>query len=93
MPLHNSKAPWHALFGIYLMELLMIVSLITDYIKFCILATIPVKTVYKYPNSKPWITPQIKQNLKEKHKAFRLKDWASLKMANRNIKMKCLKQN
>jgi len=47
---------------------------------------IPVKTVRRYPNSKPWITAKIKQCLKEKHEAFREKNWVSLNMANRNIK-------
>ena len=67
------------------------VSVITDYIKFCIRTTIPSKTIRIYPNSKPWITPQIKQSLKEKHKSFRHKDWASLKATNRNIRNEVFK--
>ena len=30
----------------------------------------------------PWISPQIKQRLKEKHEAFRLKYWATLSTVN-----------
>ncbi|KAK0135719.1 hypothetical protein N1851_028396 [Merluccius polli] len=67
------------------------VSVITDYIKFCIHTTIPSKIIRIYPNSKPWITPQIKQSLKEKHKSFRHKDWASLKATNRNIRNEVFK--
>lgn len=48
------------------------VPVITDYIKFCINSTVPTRKINKYPNSKPWITLQIKQCLKEKHKAFKL---------------------
>ncbi len=67
------------------------VSVIADYINFCISTCIPVKTVRKYPNSKPWITPQIKHCLKEKHKAFREKNWVNLKLANCNIKNEVLR--
>ncbi|KAL0178989.1 hypothetical protein M9458_024431, partial [Cirrhinus mrigala] len=62
------------------------VSTITDYIKFCIHTTIPTRTVKRYPNSKPWITPHIKYALKEKRAAFKKKDWATLKILNRQIK-------
>lgn len=62
------------------------VSVISDYIKVCINTCIPIKTTKKYPNSKPWITSQIRQSLKEKHTAFRLKEWERLKLANRKIK-------
>jgi hypothetical protein len=66
------------------------VTAISDYINFCIHTTIPVKAIKKYPNSKPWITSEIKKCLKAKHTAFRLKDSAGLKSANRNIKNKIL---
>ncbi len=33
----------------------------------------------------------MRQSLKEKHKAFRLKDWESLKLANRKIKNEVFK--
>ncbi|KAI2649485.1 RNA-directed DNA polymerase from mobile element jockey [Labeo rohita] len=62
------------------------VSTITDYIKFCIHTTIPTRTVKRYPNSKPWITPHIKYALKEKRAAFKKKDWVTLKILNRQIK-------
>lgn len=44
-----------------------------------------------YPNSKPWITKHIRQSLQEKHKVFRLKDWESLKLANRKMKNEIFK--
>lgn len=62
------------------------VSVITNNINFCINISIPVKTMKNYPNTKPWITQQLRQSLKEKHKAFRLKNWEGLKLANRKIK-------
>ena len=36
-------------------------SIITDYITFGMDSTIPMKTVTVYPNSKPWITSDIKK--------------------------------
>lgn len=68
------------------------VSVISDYIHFCINTSISVKTIKKYPNSKSWITQQIKQSLKEKHKAFRLKDLESLKLAGKR-KVRFSRQN
>ena len=62
------------------------VSVITDYIKFCISTTIPVKTFKKYPNSKPWITHHINHRLKEKQEAFQQQDWVSLKIISRQVK-------
>lgn len=67
------------------------VTLITDYINFCIHSTIPVKNVTKYPNSKPWITPHIKHSLKENQNAFKQKDWATLKILNRQTKNDIIK--
>lgn len=62
------------------------VNTVTEYIHFCIHTTIPTRTIKNYPNSKPWITPHIKHSLKEKRKAFKNKDWATLKTINRQIK-------
>ncbi|KAK0144336.1 hypothetical protein N1851_017299 [Merluccius polli] len=59
---------------------------ITDYIKFCMATTIPVKTVRKYPNSRPWMTHQIKLKLREKQQAFQRKDWLSLRDINCSVK-------
>lgn len=53
---------------------------------FYISTCIPVKTIRKFPNPKPWITPQIKHCLTEKHKAFKEKNRINLKTANRIIK-------
>lgn len=67
-------------------------SVITDYIKFCISNCIPTKTYKTFPNSRPWITPQIKQKLAEKHKIFQCKDWLSLKILDRQIKNDIIKE-
>lgn len=67
------------------------VTLITDYINFCIHSNLAVKNVTKYPNSKPWITPHIKHSLKKKQNAFKQKDWATLKILNRQTKNDIIK--
>lgn len=67
------------------------VSIITDYINFCIQTTIQFAIIKTYPNSKPWITPELRNSLKETHAAFKLNDWAGLKMLNRKVKNEVLK--
>ncbi len=67
------------------------VSVIMDYINFCISCTIPIRTVRRYPNSKPWITFHIKNSLREKHKAFQRKNWSAVNSLNRQIKMDIIK--
>lgn len=67
------------------------VKVITDYIKFCISTTIPVKHIKKYPNSKPWITLHIIHSPREKQKAFQQKDWVSLKIKTREIRTEIFK--
>lgn len=44
------------------------IEIITDYIKFCMANSIPARTIKKYPNSRPWMTAQIKLMLREKKK-------------------------
>lgn len=44
---------------------------ITDYLNFCVDVVTPAKTVQPYPNSKLWITQDVKVVLKKKKKAFR----------------------
>lgn len=51
---------------------------ITDYINFCISTTIPIRTCKRYPNSKPWIKHHVNHSFREKCKAFKQQDWASL---------------
>ena len=60
-------------------------SIITDYITFCMDSTIPMKTVTVYPNSKPWITSDIKNTLKNKQIAYRSKDTHTMKNAHRQL--------
>ncbi len=61
-------------------------SVITDYIKFCISTTVPVKVFKKCPKSKPWITPHIMHSFKKKQLAFQQQDRVSLKLITRQIK-------
>ena len=68
-------------------------SIITDYITFCVDSTIPMKTVTVYPNSKPWITSDIKNTLKNKQIAYRSKEIHTMKKrtqtaTNRNLASK-----
>lgn len=60
-------------------------------INFCISSTIPIRTVRRYPNPKPWITYHIKHSLREKHKAFQRKDWTAVNSLNRQIKNDIIK--
>lgn len=43
-------------------------DVITDYIKFCMANSIPDRKVKKYPNSRPWMTAQMKLMLREKNR-------------------------
>jgi hypothetical protein len=43
-------------------------EIITDYISYCEDMIVPVKTCKTYPNSKPWITTELRSLIKEKHK-------------------------
>lgn len=47
------------------------ITIITDYIAFCINSTIPFRTVKVYLNTKPWITPQLNLRLRERREAFK----------------------
>ena len=58
------------------------VSVITDYINFCIENEIKSKTVKVFPNSKPWFSQDIGRSLKDKQAAFLLDDKHALKQAN-----------
>lgn len=64
----------------------MKVKVISDYIKFCMTTTIPAIIVKKYPNSRPWMTSQIKLMLTEKQQALLCKDWLRLRDINRSVK-------
>ncbi|TWW53320.1 hypothetical protein D4764_0013870 [Takifugu flavidus] len=61
---------------------------ITDYINFCVENTVPTRTVRSFPNSKPWITPDIKALLKEKKRAFVSGDKEELKTVQRELRRK-----
>ena len=65
-------------------------SIIRDYITFCMDSTIPMKTVTVYPNSKPWITSDIKNMLKNKQIAYRSKDIHTMKNVHRQLQTEIL---
>ena len=44
------------------------VDVVSSYINFCYTTLIPTKTVTLYPNSKPWITKDLKEKITTKHR-------------------------
>ena len=62
---------------------------VTAYINFCELEVTSEKVVKIFPNSKPWITKEIKDLLKEKQQAFIDKDVNLQKSLDKKIK-KCI---
>ncbi|KAM9812661.1 uncharacterized protein ACBT44_011751 isoform 1-T1 [Syngnathus typhle] len=63
-------------------------SCVTDYINFCVDSTIPTKTVRVFANSKPWITPEIKDLLRDKRRVFKSGDRDLLKTVQRDLRKK-----
>lgn len=61
---------------------------ITGYIHFCVDNIILKKTIKKYPDSKDYITPDIKKCIQRKKEAFRNKDPVGLRKAHRELKGK-----
>ena len=68
-------------------------SFITDYVTFCVDSTIPMQTVTVYPNSKPWITSDIKTRLRKNKSHTALRTYTQLKMHTDSYKQKSRKQN
>ncbi|KAI5095207.1 hypothetical protein C0J45_15282 [Silurus meridionalis] len=60
---------------------------ITDYINFCVENTVPTRTVWCFPNNKPWINPDMKTLLKEK-RVFKSGDKEELKTVQRELRKK-----
>ena len=60
-------------------------EVVTDYINWCKDVVVPEKTVTFYPNTKPWITKDIKSVLREKEKAFSAKDKNRLDELSREL--------
>ena len=50
--------------------------------------TVPTKNVWRFSNSKPWVTPELKALLNEKKRAFRSGDRKELERVRRNLKYK-----
>ena len=57
-----------------------------DYINFCVDTVIPTKAVKIYPNSKPWVTGNIKQLLNKESQVFREGNREKLKEVQREVK-------
>ena len=47
-----------------------LVDTVTSYVKFCEETVIKTKSVHAYPNSKPWVTKELKVHLNQKKLAF-----------------------
>jgi hypothetical protein len=47
-----------------------LVDLVTSYISFCKEVHLVNKQIKLYPNNKPWITPQLRKVIVDKHKAY-----------------------
>ena len=62
------------------------VLVITDYIKYCVGNCIPIVTYRTFPNSKPWITSNIRKRQRKTQKICQRKDWVSLKIIDKQIK-------
>ena len=67
-------------------------EVITDYISFCIDLCIPVKTVKRYPNNKPWFTSSLKHIIQLKQEAFRNGDEQRKKEVQKLLKKEIRKK-
>ncbi|XP_049889973.1 uncharacterized protein LOC126383492 [Epinephelus moara] len=61
-------------------------SCTTDYINFCVVSTVPTRTVRCFSNTKPWITPDLKALLKEKRRAFNSGNKEELKAVQKELR-------
>lgn len=59
----------------------------TDYINFCMDVDVPTRIVCCFPNSKPWITSDIKVLLNQKKRAFKDGDQGVLKCVQQELKV------
>ena len=60
-------------------------EIVTDYINWCNDLVVPEKTVTVYPNTKPWVTKDIRSVLREKEEAFGAKDKQRLDEVNKKL--------
>ena len=62
-----------------------LVTVISEYINFCVDNIIPVRVVKSYPNQKPWISKELIDVLKQKKSAFNANDKSGVKNLQKNI--------
>jgi hypothetical protein len=63
-------------------------DVISSYINFCVDLVLQTKQVKLYPNSKPWVTMDLKQLLKERQSALKENDTQKQKLIQKRIDMK-----
>ena len=59
---------------------------ITDCINFCMENTVPTRKVWCFPNNKPWVTPELKAQLKEKKRVFKSGAKEELRRVQKGLK-------
>lgn len=65
-----------------------IMKLGLHYVKFCVDSVIPLKKVKRFLSNKPYITKEVKECLNQKKLAFKQKDLALIKLAQRKLNQK-----
>ena len=60
-------------------------DVISSYINFCVDTVLQTKEIKLYPNSKPWITKDLKQLLKERQSALKERDTMKMKLTQKKI--------
>lgn len=65
-----------------------IMKLGLHYVKFCVDSVIPLKKVKRFLSNKPYFTKEVKECLNQKNLAFKQKDPALIKLAQRKLNQK-----
>ena len=76
-------------------SLCALIDVVSSYITLCEDMCIPTKQIKIYPNQKPWLTPELRQMLKEKHEALKSNDPVQLKEKQKQVNhlvIKCKEQ-
>ena len=66
-------------------------DVVCSYISFCTDSVIPHKKIFSYPNSKPWITKELKSLLREKKTVFKSGDKAAYAQIRKVVRAKIIK--
>ena len=66
-------------------------DVVCSYISFCTASVIPHKKVFFYPNSKPWITKELKSLLREKKTVFKNGDKAAYAQIRKVVRAEIIK--